>query len=41
MEARTVISTMLNRMPDWNTERIGGTAGGTRPFRGYTSLPTT
>lgn len=27
MEARTVISTMLPRIPDWNTERIGGTAG--------------
>src|SRR5437870_7336277 len=27
MEARTVISTMLHRIPDWNTERIGGTAG--------------
>jgi hypothetical protein len=27
MEARTVVSTVLHRMPDWNTERIGGTAG--------------
>lgn len=27
MVARTVISTMLHRMPDWNTKRIGGTAG--------------
>jgi cytochrome P450 len=25
MEARTVINTMLHRIPDWNTERIGGT----------------
>jgi hypothetical protein len=27
MEARTVISTMLHRILDWNIERIGGTAG--------------
>jgi cytochrome P450 len=27
MEARTAFSAMLHRMPNWNTERIGGTAG--------------
>ena len=41
MEARTVFSTMLHRMPDWDTERIEGTVGGAGPFRGYASLPTT
>jgi hypothetical protein len=29
MEARTAFSAMLHHMPNWNTERIGGTAGHT------------
>jgi cytochrome P450 len=40
MEARTVISTMLHRIPDWNTERIGATAGH-RTIPRLRLLPTT